>query len=242
MSITTYEDPAKTNLRQATEVAIDQAGLQLVGTKVKVTLEKVPDLRGNLVGDIQSLNAQEERTFYFVRPGNADTLPKWLTNYARASHVVREGSLYVVVREYTQKFEAACRAAGAGLLRLTDDEELEEVVSYDSLVPAGSPAAVSEELSQLRRRMEGTTALRQSEHESRYARVSDLVAGMDGTSGDKYIEKMERSLRAVHDWSYEVSTMLDEAELEPTEGRLSQIRELVKAGPRDPFDEDEGVL
>jgi hypothetical protein len=228
-----FEEPAKTEMRGACEVAIDQAGYELVATPVRLALPSDSGLRGALIGDLQSTDATGERTFYYLRPGTSDALPKWLANIARASHGMRVGQVYVVVNEYTAAFAQSCKTAGAGLLRLNEDSVFEVVHDYYSLSPMDPAVDFSAKTALMRREMERKLELRRKEIEARYERVTHLVSDMDSAAADEYIGLVEREYKALDDWGFDLSRRLDELTTDSSPSVIASLQEAIDGGPVD---------
>lgn len=232
MSVPVLEDPAKGELREACEVAIDQAGYELVSSMVRVPL--VSGLSGSLLGDLQSVDGTGRRTFYYLRAAPGDTLPKWLANLARESHELHAGDFYIVVRDYVPAFEQACIAAGAGLLVLTQDNAFQVVVNYADLTPHAVEAAFAAQIDELRRSLERKLELARGDVEQRYQRVKVLVSDMDHEFGEKYVEEVEREYKGLDDWSLDISRQLDGVAARPSAAALVSISEAIVRGPAVP--------
>jgi hypothetical protein len=230
MTLTVYEEPAKTEMRLASEVAIDRAGYALVTDLVTVSFDD-QDIHGGLRADLQSLDSDGRRSFYFVRPGADGTLPKWLATLARAARRDGAGAFHVVVREVRESFRASCAAAGAGLLRLTDDESFEVVLDFDDLVPTGIEPDRAEQVRLLRREMETKVDFRQKEIEQRVNMARPHMADMDDEVGERYEERFEREYGDVDEWGDEISRELDAVAEAPTDARIAAVRERIAAGP-----------
>ncbi|SMY02524.1 hypothetical protein [Brevibacterium aurantiacum] len=229
MNNTAFEDPAKTDLRAACEVAIDKAGYQIVSRRVKIPLP--PGLSGNLRGDLQSLDGQDNRTFYFVRPSPGDILPKWLANYARASHDLRVGGMYVVVDSYSSSFKKSCAASGAGLLLLSDDNEFDMVLTWDEQDPSKVEAELARQLSELRRAMERKLKLQTEVIEHRHRNVTSLVSDMKSESANSYLKRIEVEYKNVEDWGLEISVKLDSVTNANAAKSIPEIENLIDCGP-----------
>ncbi|MEY9260033.1 hypothetical protein ABH903_003071 [Brevibacterium epidermidis] len=229
MNNTTFEDPAKTDLVAACEVAIDIAGYQLVSKRIRVPLPG--GLKGSLRGDLQSLDAQDNRTFYFVRPNPDDALPKWLANYARASRELRVGPMYVVVDRCSSAFEASCAAAGAGLLLINDENEFDVVLLWEDQDPSALEEALSVRLGELRREMERKLKLETEGVKQRHKNVSALVYDMPSDLGNGYLKKIEVEYKRVEDWGHYVSSRLDAVTAMSASHDVPDIEQLISAGP-----------
>ncbi|MFM9877215.1 MAG: hypothetical protein ACKVOG_05110 [Rhodoglobus sp.] len=237
MSMVVFEDPVKAEMRAACEVAIDQAGYQVASSPVKIPI--VGGLMGSLVGDLQSLDANEQRTFYYVRPSGKEALPKWLANIARASHALNVGEVYVVVREYSTVLKQSCIAAGAGLLLLNEDSVFEVALRYTDVAPVDIAAAIDRRQTELRRSMERKLDLRRSDLEQRHHRVNQLVAEMDDEIREAYVDQVERKYKALEDWGEEVARRLDEVNSETSDTFLSGVEDTINKGPAGFEDEEQ---
>lgn len=231
MNAQVFEEPSKSEMRAACEVAIDQAGFQLAPSLVKVTLPSHSGLKGTLIGDLQSLDASENRTFYFLRATPIESLPKWLANLARASHSVGAGDFYIVVREFPPSFKLSCISSGAGLLRLSDDNQFEVVVSYNEVSPADADAALTEKLDDLRRTMERKMELESARIEQLYHRVSQLVSTMPSAVADNYRTSVEQQYKTLETWSMEMSRQLDNVSSATLPAAFAALEESILAGP-----------
>lgn len=222
-------------MRSATEVALDQAGYTLASTLTKVPLPA--PLQGVLRGDLQSLDGEDRRTFYYLRSTTENALPQWLANIARASHDLRAGDMYIVVRDYSGPFKQSCIDAGAGLLLLTEESTFEIVLAWTDMSPRNLSAEVQEEVAKLRRSMEQKLKLLTDEVASRHQQITRLVADMESTAAGSYLKRIEAEYKATDDWGFEISTMLDGVSVENASTLLPSISALVDEGPSLPDDE-----
>jgi len=232
MRNTVYEEPTKAEMRGSCEIAIEQAGYEVAGTLERVVLPSELGLKGAIIGDLQGIDGNGRRVYYYIRPSVGDALPKWLANLARASHSVSSGDFYVVVRHYTAAFRQACVSAGSGLLQLTDDSTFDVIVDYEDVSPSGVETELAGQLSALRREMERKIELRRKDIEGRYQSVTRLVAEI--TNGDAYVERVEMEYRELEEWGLDLSRRMDEASEDPSPGAIAAIREMVTRGPVPP--------
>jgi hypothetical protein len=233
-----FEEPMKAEMRGACEVALDQAGYEVVATPVRFILPAAMGLKGALVGDLQSLDGAGNRIFYHLRPGAIEVLPQWLANLARASHVLREGEFYVVVQETSPSLEKSCRAAGAGLLRLSDTGEMEMLIPYESVKPVDLTQQLAARTSKLRRLLDGKMKLVRDHISSRYQQVSAIVATLDEPVADAYVTRVEADYRLLDDWGDMISRELDALNAESPDSDISAVEELIAEGPRFPEAEE----
>lgn len=229
-----FEEPLKAEMRGACEVALDQAGYEVVAKPVSFVLPASMGLKGALVGDIQSLDAAGNRTFYHLRPGAIDVLPQWLANLARASHLLREGEFYVVVQQSTPNLERSCRAAGAGLLHLTDTGEMDVLISYESVTPVDVGKATADRISKLRRQLDGKMKLVRDDISSRYQQVRSIVSTLDEPVADAYVTRVETDYRVLDDWGDTLSRELDSLNVESSEADFTAVEDLIVDGPKLP--------
>jgi hypothetical protein len=230
MNAQVFEEPSKSEMRAACEIAIDNAGFSLVANPIKVPLPAEMNLNGSLIGDLQSLDGEDNRTFYVLRATSIDALPKWVANHARASHMLKVGSFYVVVREYSPAFKQSCIAAGAGILRLNDENQFEVVADYDTVVPASVEETLARRVSTMRRSMERKLELKRGEIESKYQRVRLLVAEMDSVAADDYVGRVENEYKVLEDWATDVSGRLDAVGGNTSEATITALAETIQAG------------
>jgi hypothetical protein len=226
-----YEDPAKTRMRIAAEVAIDQAGFVLVEEPIRIPLPSDSKILGSLLGDLQSLDADEIRTFYYLRTGNDTAVPKWIGNLARASHASEAGRVYVVVNEYVDSLVDSCREAGAGLLRLTEDGIFEIVVDYTETSPRTLEEALEAKITELRRALERKVEMIRIDIEARHGQSAGIIAGMEGDVADRYMNQFDAEYRNLDDWGLEMSKRLDALGARSTTADVAEVESLLNAGP-----------
>ncbi len=238
-----FEEPAKTRMRSACEIAIDQAGHELVAKPAAVSLPEGTAIRGRLKGDLQSIDGDGNRYCYYLRPHAGDTLPEWLANLAVAAHDVPGAKLYVVVEEASPALEKASKTAGAGLLILNEDAELEMVLDFDKTLPEAMTEEFRGEIERVRRSLETKVDLNQTNIRARFERIGDLTQGMAEDVAEKYSEGVERQYRIWTDWGHTLSEALDRALADRSLERLAEIERDIEAGPvldEDVLDEDVG--
>lgn len=226
-----YEDPAKTRLRIAAAIAIDQAGFTLIDEPVRIALPSDSKILGSLVGDLQSLDADGVRTFYYLRPGTDIAVPKWIGNFARASHAANAGRVYVVVNDYVDEMVESCKEVGAGLLRLTEDGVFEIVVDYAETTPRTLEEALTTRITELRRQMERRVDLVRTDIEARHGQSAGIIAGMEGDAADRYMNQFDSEYRNIDDWGYEMSRRLDVLGGRSSTADIGEVEVLINAGP-----------
>ncbi|MDR6201056.1 hypothetical protein QE374_002965 [Microbacterium sp. SORGH_AS428] len=228
---TAYEDPTKTDMRVAAEIAIDQAGFTLVPEPVRVAVPAGLKMVGSILGDLQSLDANGRRTFYYLRSTPDLAIPKWIANLARASHAIAAGDLYIVVTEASGTFIDSCRDAGAGVLRLTEDGVFEVVLDYRATAPRSMEEAREARVTALRRNMERRVELRRVDLDARYSQAATIIAGMDEGAGDRYVSQFDAWYRANDDWGAEMSRRIDALGPRSSAADIADVEALVEAGP-----------
>ena len=226
-----FEEPAKTEMRGRCEIAIDQAGHELVEDLLSIDLPADLDLQGKLKGDIQSLDGEGNRYCYYLRPTTSDTLPKWLANLAGAAHRLQDVRLYIVVENPSPPFEKACKAAGAGLLVLNADNEFAHVLDFETTLPAQVDAAFAAKLDDVRRSLEAKVDLHLTQLQGRFETVGDLTQGMDSDVADQYTENIERQYKIWRRWADGLSEQLDDAYATRNPEALVVIGAAIEQGP-----------
>ena len=228
---TAYEDPTKTDMRVAVEIAVDQAGFALVPEPVRVAVPADLKIVGSIVGDLQSVDVNGRRTFYYLRPTVDAAVPKWIANLARASHAIAAGNLYVVVNEFSSTFVESCRDAGAGVLRLTEDGVFEVVLDYADTAPKTLEASRELRITTLRRDMERRVELRRVDIDARYSQSATIIAAMDEDAADRYTNQFDSWYRENDDWGAEMSRRIDALGPRSTATDIAEVEALVSAGP-----------
>jgi hypothetical protein len=223
-----FEDPRKADMRARAGIAIDAAGYELVSTPV--TYQLPPGLRGSIKGDLQSLNGEQVRQAYYLRPEGNKPVPQWLVNLAKVARDIEDLKLFVVVTEVSSVLEKSCRASGVGLLRLTDDDTFDLVVDPSDTDPVAIAAALDTEIKTLRRRMEVKLDLNKGTLEQNYGRVNELTTGMPPSTRDQYIVSVEQAASRWDEWGTRISEMLDEAASTGNGALVQTAQQLIEEG------------
>jgi hypothetical protein len=232
-----FEEPAKARMRARCEVAIDQAGHELVASPVKVRVAAASGLQGAVLGDLQSLDGEQQRYCYYLRPQTDKVLPKWLANLARQSHDMADIKLYVVAEDPSPEFQRSCRSAGAGVLALNEENTFAHVVRYDDLAPEDPDAAFVAALDALRRRMEDKLELGRASTQTRLEKAREATAGMPDEVADGYTHRIEQQYSAWTRWGDDMSQRLDAVYATRDVDALTLLTRDVGAGPV--LDDDE---
>lgn len=218
------------------KIAIDLAGYELVETPVKVQLPETSELEGVLKGDLQSLDGEGVRYCYYVRANELSTLPTWLANLAEVCHEIPDTKCYVVVPETNPNFERSCKVAGSGLLLLSEDNEFQHVLNFDTTLPEAMDELYTEEIKSLRAMLMSKLDLHLGELQTRFERIGDLTAGMSEKRAASYKEGVERLHRQWSEWGEQIGRDLDHLRGERNVERLSEMRAVIEEGPL--LDED----
>jgi hypothetical protein len=226
-----FEEPAKLEMRAGCEVAIDQAGFELVDSPVAVDLPAELGLQGRLKGDLQSVDGEGNRTCYYLRPRAEDALPEWLANFASAAHSMPGVKLYIVVLTASPTFERSCKTAGAGLLVLTEDREFDMLLDFDETLPETLDAELKAGISAARRDLEAKAHLRLKELQGRFEKVGELTQGMAPDVSDPYVAGIERQYKLWTEWSEGLSAQLDGVLATRDLDALRAIKEDIGRGP-----------
>lgn len=229
--IVAYEDPEKTRMRSGVEVAIDQAGFELILEPERISLPEGSKLMGSLVGDLQSVDGNGVRTFYYIRPGRDLAVPKWIANLARASHASNSGRVYIVVNDYTPELIVSCNESGCGLLKLTDDALFEIVVDYSNTSPRTLEDAFEARITRMRRTMEHKIDLVRTDIEARYSSSAALLSNMDSDAADRYKDGFESEFRSIDSWGNYISRRLDALGPSSELAEVKEVDSLINTGP-----------
>lgn len=225
-----FEDPRKADMRARTIVALDAAGYEVVEHPIPIPFSEKLDLQGAILGDLQSLNGEQSRYAYYLRPEASRALPRWLSNITRAAQGSEEVRVYVVVTEKTTIIEASCRAVGAGLLRLTDENTLETIIDPTEVSYAALQKEFREKVTNLRRRLEQKVAMNRDAIKNNYSEVSRITASMDFEVRERYIASLEDADRAWERWGEETSARLDELEASQDDDEAKAVERLIVRG------------
>jgi hypothetical protein len=223
-----FEEPRKTEMRDRSAIAIDAAGYEQVSSPLAYKLSQ--GLTGAIKGDVQSLDGEQVRQAYYLRPDGTKPIPQWLVNMAREARDLDDLKVFVVVTEVSSVLEKSCRASGMGLLRLTEEDTFELVISPGEMDAEVVAAAVVGTIRETRRRMETKLNLKKRALESNYARVDELTTGMDSKVRDQYIEKFDQAAGRWDNWGARISEMLDEAASTGSEGLIEAAGQLIEEG------------
>lgn len=213
------------------KMAIDLAGHEIVESPAKVQLPDTCDLNGVLKGDLQSLDGAGVRYCYFVRTTELPVLPTWIANYAEVCHQIRDTKLYVVVPRSNPSFERSCKAAGAGLLLLTEENEFQHVLDFDTTLPEALDKAFVDEIRKLRSALVSKLELELGKLQTRFERISELTAGMRDELVSAYSEGVEKLHRLWSVWGHDLNVELDRVLAERDTAKLSELQEAIDSGP-----------
>lgn len=224
----TFEDPRKTDMRARAEIAVDDAGHELVQSPVSFPLGG--GLRGAIRGDLQSLDGHQVRHAYYLRPEAKRPVPQWLINVAKDARTRENLVVHAVVVEVTDQIVKSCRAGRVGLLLLREENTFEQIVDPSAEDSEEIAAQLRDRIKTARRRMENKLNLNRSDIEERFSKVNELTRGMDHEVRDRYIESVERAGTSLDEWGTRVSTMLDEAAGNGDETLIESAEALIEAG------------
>ncbi|MCH1881895.1 hypothetical protein [Agrococcus sp. ARC_14] len=218
-------------MRALAEIAIDQAGFDLVGVPERIALPSDSRIGGSLLGDLQSVDADGVRTFYYLRPVRDLAVPKWIANLARASHAAPAGHVYIVAADHTPQLVDSCKQSGCGLLRLTSEGVFEIVVDYSETSPRTLEDALEVQLTRMRRDMERKIELARTDIDARYGQSATIIASMEGDAGDRYKNGFDAEYRSIDAWGDDISRRLDILGAESLVNEVSEVEALILNGP-----------
>lgn len=226
-----FEDPEKTDLRERTTAALDRAGYEVLTILKSFDVPVGSGIQGGIKGDVQGLSTTENHTCLYVVPNPKDAVPKWIANLGPIAHTLDSVSVYVVVKEYSPKFESSCRAAGLGLLLLNDDDELSEVINFDEAIPFDLDADLKELDGKTRRALETKLSFEQSSLLQRRNEINSLTIGMSPEKIDSYVKDIERAYKTWSDWAERLSAELDAAFASRNAQEMERVGGKIEAGP-----------
>jgi hypothetical protein len=221
-----FEDPRKTDMRGRCEVAIDLAGHELAPALNTFPLPN--GLTGVIKGDLQSIDGQDIRHIYYLRPIGNKPVPQWLVTMATAARQRDDIELFLVVEEVGAALEKSCESRGVGLLRLTEEDAFEIVVNPGDFEPEVVEQAVAVRIKEARRRMEQKLDLKKGSLESDYSRVDEITSGMPRKTRDEYIESVEQATTRWEDWGISISQTLDEAASESNMALVEEAEKMIE--------------
>jgi hypothetical protein len=179
-------------------------------------------------GDLQSLDGQDVRHIYYLRPIGNKPVPQWLVTMAAAARQRDDIELFLVVEEVGAALEKSCESRGVGLLRLTEEDAFEIVVNPGDFEPEVVEQAVAVRIKEARRRMEQKLDLKKSSLESDYSRVDEITSGMPRKTRDEYIESVEQAITRWEDWGISISQTLDEAASESNMALVEEAEKMIE--------------
>jgi hypothetical protein len=218
-------------MRVDCEIAIDQAGYQLVETPVRIDMPSQSQLVGRLKGDLQCLDGEGCRYCYYLRARAGDTLPEWLANLAAAAHAVPDVKLYVVADAVSPAFEKACKVAGAGLLFINEDKEFEMLLDFDLTLPEAIEEELKASIAAARRSLETKVDLKLADLQGRFERIGELTQGMAAEVADGYVKNVERQYKIWTEWGDTTSARLDAVLASRDASDLPVIEAEIERGP-----------
>ena len=228
-----YEDPAKSALRERCAIALDAAGHDVISDPARLAVPGDAVIKGGIKGDLQSVSSDGTRTVYCIRTSGRRAVPEWLTNWAAIAHKMAGVRLYVIVEESSLAMEQSCKACGAGLLVLTDDDTLEVAVTFGEEYDEARRASFKGKVTDLRRNLESKTSLSLKSLQVRHEQVAEITSGMKASARDKYIERIEAADVEWREWSEQASALIDEALASFDDQKLAQAVEFIGAPPSD---------
>lgn len=226
-----FEDPAKTEMRARTEIAIDAAGFEPVENLKAVPLPEGSAIRGGIKGDLQSLDSEGLRHCYYLRPSGNGVVPQWIASLATAAQELEDCVVYVVVDEPSVEMTASCKAAGAGLVLLTEDSTFEWLVDPSDWTPNIDREAFLAGVREVRRVLESKLDINVSAIDANYARTQQLTMGFTSEKRDGYIADLEAARVMWIEWGDEMSAALDRVAAQEDPAELAVVATRIESGP-----------
>lgn len=225
-----FEDPSKTRLVGRTRVAIEKLGQILTEPPEPIDL---PGLAARLKGDAQSKDSSDRKRAYFCVPYAATVLPGWIVTYARSARQLEDVGVYVVLdgEEYDPAIEETCKAAGAGLLVVTQDDDFDLKLDFFGILPTELEAAFVEAVSQARRSLDARLDAERAAISQRREVVVELTAQMDDAKAERYRATLESDSQTVSEWADGLAEQLDKVTATMDAKALQAVSDAISAGP-----------
>lgn len=225
-----FEDPAKTQLVGRARVAIEKLGQVLIDPPEPIDL---PGHAARLKGDAQSSDSSDRKRSYFCVPYAARVLPGWIATYARSARELENVGVYVVLdgAAYDPEIEASSKAAGAGLLVVTQDDDFDVKFDFFAILPAELAAAFAEAVFQARRSLDARLDNERAAITQRREVIVELTAQMDDAKAERYRAALEADSQRVSEWAEGLAEQLDKVTATMDAGALDAVRDAIAAGP-----------
>jgi hypothetical protein len=227
-----YEDPRKTELCQQLLEAVDLAGYSVEEDSPPLELPSASGLKGTLGGDLQAVAGDGKRHVYFVRTEPSKAIPQWIANYAEAARSMDDVEVYVAAEQTSELLEESCRACGAGLLRLSQERELELLVSPGEYDEQREREDFLRRAKDLRRRLDTKEKLLSEEVEQNFAGTRRLTQGMPQDVREGYVTAIETLSSQLREWYQDTYARLDTAAATFEDEELLSIEKLIEEGPQ----------
>jgi hypothetical protein len=234
-----FEDPAKTALVARCRTAIEAAGHVLDDDPQPLPMPAEMKLQGSVQGDLQSRDSSNVRHVFVVRLGTQDSLPLWAVRWAAACHRMTDVRFYLAVEDFNEGYENECKKAGAGLLVITDADQLEIVHRFEDNLPDDLDDEMQDRVKALRKQMLTKQDLNLGLVKEKFNEVGTLTANFVGATADSYTKDVEAEHDAWTEWGDEINQSLDAALKSGDVGSLDEIERRIQNGPDiDRGDED----
>src|SRR5262249_39752559 len=147
------------------------------------------------------------------------------------AHSLNDTCLFVVTGEASPDFERACKAAGAGLLVINDDNEFSLVIDFAATLPAPMEQEFQQNVQAARRHMELLLETSRDDLRIRREKVAEHTRGMPDKLVDEYLDNIERQVKIWEAWVGRISRRLDDVLAARDEAGLGQINIEIDEGP-----------
>lgn len=228
---TELEDPRKTDLRERCETAVDAAGYAVQSDRPATPWPDGVGLKGTLLGDVVANDGQGNRDVYFVRVDGSKALPAWLAKATEGSFAMSDTRIIVVAEDPGDVLIATCRAAGAGLAKLTQADRLEVVAEYGPPDRSQQSKQFRAKLKEVRRKLDTKLRLNENNLEESFRDSALVTSGMPPKRRDQYLDSIENVMVDWREWGDETGERLDALAATEDLDELERIEQEIIARP-----------
>jgi hypothetical protein len=167
-----------------------------------------------------------------LRVDPAKPIPQWIASFARAAQELEDVRVYVVAADPSDETARSCRAAGAGLISVTNEQACTLVVDPSEFEADGLRDAILIKARSIRKRLTTKYELTRNALEANYT-TADQITRRSGRTADRgvFLEGIEEAYERLRDWEQEIAGRLDAVVVSLDQDELRSIEQLLQAGP-----------
>lgn len=225
-----FEDPRKTKLRERCADAVDAAGYTVDPDRTPVPYPPGANLQGAIKPDVSSTEADGKRLLYFVRVDGFKALPGWLSNTVAASFSMPGVEIYVVAESIGDQLKRTCEAVGCGLLKLSNNNELDLEVEYTAPDQDTAKKDFAKEIKDVRRQLDTKLDANLQALKEQFSESRKVTEGMKEDKRSKYLDNIESMMVRWREWGDEISAELDALAGTVDKEALDAVRQRVETG------------